>query len=88
VPLLILDPPAGAIATWLRRTNVWRRVTSPARGGKATKPQRTFDRKVKDCSDDGFAPPFGLESTVPIGTRPCTRASSNNRVENEITVIE
>ena len=38
VPLLILEPPAAAIVTpWLRRTNVWRRVTSPARRGKATK---------------------------------------------------
>jgi hypothetical protein len=38
-------------------------------GANATKPQRTFDCKVKDCSDDDFAPTFGLESTVPIGTR-------------------
>jgi hypothetical protein len=42
-------------------------------GGKATKPQRTFDCKVQDCSDDDFAPAFGLKSTVPIGTRRYTR---------------
>ena len=30
VPLLILEPPTGAIVTpWQRRTNVWRRVTNP-----------------------------------------------------------
>src|SRR5262249_25331598 len=31
VPLLIVEPPGQE---WLRRTNVWRRVTNPARGAK------------------------------------------------------
>jgi hypothetical protein len=29
-----ITPRTGAIATWLRRTNAWREVTSPARGRK------------------------------------------------------
>src|SRR5262249_58953610 len=33
VPLLIVDPPGqGQLLPWLRQTNVWLRVTSPARG--------------------------------------------------------
>src|SRR5262249_50293324 len=33
--LLIIDRPAGP--PWLRRTNVWRKLTSPARGAKRLK---------------------------------------------------
>src|SRR5262249_52649984 len=33
VPLLIVDPPGHRqLLSWLRRTNVWLRVTSPTRG--------------------------------------------------------
>src|SRR4029453_17435087 len=78
----------GATATppsWLLRANVWRGVTSPVRG-KATKPQRTFDCKVKDCSDDDSAPAFGLESTAPIGTRPLQWAHQTNASETTATI--
>src|SRR5262249_52966944 len=35
VPLLIIDPPGqGQLPPWLRRTNIWLRVTSPPRGAK------------------------------------------------------
>jgi hypothetical protein len=77
---------AHAIQFWQQRTNVWRGVTSPVRG-KATKPQRTFDCKVKDCSDDDSAPAFGLESTAPIGTRPLQRVHQTNASETTAIVI-
>src|SRR5215471_15467290 len=40
VPLLIVDPPGqGRLPPWLRRTNVWLRVTSPPR--RAKRPRRS-----------------------------------------------
>jgi hypothetical protein len=63
-------PPMAATNKCLAQSNKSRT------GGNATKPQRTFDCKVKDCSDGDFAPAFGLESTVPIVTRPCKGATN------------
>jgi hypothetical protein len=57
VPLLILEPPAAAIVTpWLRRTNVWRRVTSPARGAKRLRSVKSGNRADPMGADHRIVP--------------------------------
>jgi hypothetical protein len=52
VPLLILQPPTGAIVTpWQRRTNVWRRGTNPL---LATPRGVSGDRSAPSANMDGL----------------------------------
>src|SRR5215831_18984395 len=46
VPLLVLEPSARTIAAWQRRTNLWRKATSPCQGAK---------RLRKRTANDGYS---------------------------------
>ena len=46
VPALIIDPPGqGQLPPWQRRTNVWRRVTSPGSGAPRQRSARQRQRQ-------------------------------------------
>src|SRR5262245_45201698 len=52
----LLTPPAEKLPPWLRRTNVWRGITSPTRGAKPTKKRvRHAQRRRGNRRDQALA---------------------------------
>src|SRR5262245_65999804 len=70
VPLLIINPPGqGQLPPWLRRTNIWLRVTSPARGAKRPRRSLPAARRLlrPEIGDGGAAVPTGTRNPRQVG---------------------